>query len=776
MSSDQVAVSVAKGRGVGRPIDMMDARARVEGTIGFALNMTMPQMLHARLLRSPVAHARIRRLDVGVAEKMAGVVAVLTAADFARDGAPNRYFGPVLRDQPVLCGEKVRFAGDPVAAIAAETEEIAEAAMQAIEVDYEELPVVNTVEDALAPNAPLVHDRPPAPRPHSYSDIKLIGREGNICTRFQLRHGDTERAFAHAEVIVEGVYESPAAQHVPMEPHVVLATIECGKLTVISSTQGPYAVRDGLAEMFDVPASSVRVIVPPLGGGYGSKTYPKFEPVTAALAWKARRPVKLVLSREEEFLAVTKHAARIWMRTGATRDGLLVAREVRADFDAGAYADISPRLIKNGGYSCVGPYHIPNVHIDSYAIYTNRPPAGAYRGYGVSQAAWAYEQQMDELAEELGIDPVELRRRNLLREGQSFATGEVMRDVRWDTLLERSAAAIDWGGRTRAGTGQGRARGKGVAVILKSTITPSTSSAAVRLDADGSAQVLTSSVEMGQGAHTVLAQLAADALGIPVRAVNVTAPDTQYTPYDQTTSSSRTTRAMGGSVTAASRMVRAKLFDLAGELLEVAPEDLAVEDGRIRVRGVGDRELSISEVFVRTGTGSLQGDGAVITKGGLDPETGQGIASDHWHQGAAGAEVEVDLGTGKVYVTHLHVIAYAGRVINPKLARLQMHGSAIFGMSHALHEELIFDNGVLINPNLAEYPIMAMGDMPQRLEAELLEDPGEAEIHGLGETVLPPVIAAIGNAVRNATGHRVRRLPITPERVLEMVRADGPGN
>lgn len=758
---------VAAGATVGQPVDMVGARARVTGRVGFALDARVPDMTVARLLRSPLPHARIRAIDTSAATRIPGVVAVLTAADFDAPGAPGRHFGPVLRDQPVLCGQKVRFAGDPVAAVAAETEEAAEAALLAIEVDYEPLPLVDSVDKALAEDAPRVHDEAPRAGGRSYSDIKLVGREGNVCTAFHLRRGDIEAGFDEADMIFDDTYHSPAVQHVSMEPHVVLATFDdSGSLTVTSSTQSPHAVRDTLAEMFGLPTAKVRVIVPPLGGGYGGKTYAKFEPVTAALAWKAGRPVKLVLPRDEEFLSLTKHAARIRLRTGVTADGDIVAREVRVDFDAGAYTDISPRLIKNGGYSCVGPYRIPNVRVDSYAVYTNHPPAGAYRGYGVSQAAWAYEQQMDEMADALGIDPVEFRRRNLLETGDRFATGEPMRESHWAELLDRSASAIDYGRDRRVVVDEHRVRGKGVAVILKSTITPSTSHAALRLDADGSLQVLASSVEMGQGAHTVLAQLAAQPLGLPLGAVHVAQPDTRYTPYDQTTSSSRTTRAMGGALTSAAGVIRGKLLDLAADVLEVAPTDLVLDDGGVVVAGAPGTRISIPDLMWRTRTGSLSADGEVITSGGLDPETGQGVASDHWHQGAAGAEVEVDLGTGKVYVKHLHSIAYAGRVVNPKLARLQLHGSAVFGISHALHEELVYDEGVLTNPNLSEYAITAMGDMPERLEVEFLEDDGEGQIHGLGETTLPPVIAAIGNAVRAALGAPVHTLPITPERVL----------
>ncbi|MCW2642540.1 MAG: hypothetical protein JWP76_4846, partial [Dactylosporangium sp.] len=287
MNGENVAVKVAQGQSVGQSVDVFEARSRVDGSINFTLNLSVPNMTYAKLLRSTVPHARIVSVDVSAAEQMPGVVAVLTAADFDAPGAPSRHHGPVLRDQPVLCGEKVRFAGDPIVAVAAETEEIAAAALQLIEVEYEELPYVTTVDEALAEGAVLVHDRPPKPRDRSYADIKLLGREGNVCTKFQLRKGDVEEGFADADVIIENVYESPAVQHVPMEPHVVVASFEGKKLTVVSSTQAPFAVRDALAEMFGVPSSSVRVIVPPIGGGYGAKTYAKFEPITAALAWKA---------------------------------------------------------------------------------------------------------------------------------------------------------------------------------------------------------------------------------------------------------------------------------------------------------------------------------------------------------------------------------------------------------------------------------------------------------------------------------------------------------
>lgn len=765
------AVRVGPGSSIGTPIDMYEARSRVDGSINFALNAEVPGMVHAAILHSTVPHAEIVSVDVSAAEELEGVVAVLTAADFDVPGAPLRHFGPVINDQPVICGRKVRFAGDPVAAVVAETLEIAREAVGLIEVEYNELPVIASIDDALAADAVHVHDTPPRPRERSYSDIKLLGREGNVCTKFQVRKGDVDRAFAEADVIIEDVYHSPAVEHVTMEPHVVLATYAHGKLDVLTSSQAPFAVRDTLCEMFGLPSSKVRVTVPPIGGGYGGKTYAKFEPITAVLAWKCRRPVKLVLSREEEFSTTTKHAARIHMRSAVMNDGTIIGRDVVVHFNGGAYADISPRLIKNGGYSCVGPYRIPNVRIDSYALYTNQVPAGAYRGYGVSQAAWGYESQMDQIAAALDMDPVALRHKNLLRAGDEFATGEIMTEASYGELLDMAAEAVSWSDGVRTTVSPERVRAKGLAVVLKSTITPSTTHASVRLDADGSVQVLTSAIEMGQGAHTVLAQFAAQALEVDVNRINVATPDTAYTPYDQTTSSSRTTRAMGGAVTKAAHEVRDKLFERAAPLLGFTGDKLRLRHGRVEVIDVPEASLSIQEVFHETRTGSILGEGEVLTSGGLDPETGQGLASDHWHQGSAAVELEVDLGTGKVYLQHVYAAAHAGTVINPKLARLQMHGSIVFGIGHALYEELIFEDGLLTNPNLSDYAITTMGDMPHKLEIALLEDEGESTVHGLGETVLPPVIAAIGNAVANATGHRVRRLPITPERVIDAMEA-----
>jgi CO/xanthine dehydrogenase Mo-binding subunit len=468
------------------------------------------------------------------------------------------------------------------------------------------------------------------------------------------------------------------------------------------------------------------------------------------------------------------------------KDGTLAARQVTAHFNTGAYSDVGPVVARNGGSAMSGPYRIPHVWIDSFAVWTNLVPAGALRGFGVPQAVWAYESQMDMIAERLGLDPVEFRRQNLLRDDDLFATGEKLADMHFEELLDQAAASLQWtardarwsqGARATGKNGAAR-RGKGLALVIKATITPSTSAAAIKLNEDGSLNVLTSSVECGQGAKTVLAQIAAAAMQVPVERVSVSDPDTDLTPYDQQTSSSRTTFSMGGAVTKAADDLQRQLLDHAAELLEASVKDLALENGRVTVRGTPKRSLSYGEIALRSSQFNLIGRGAFTTRGGLDLETGQGIGSVHWHQGAIGCEVEVDVETGKVKVLHLSPRVFAGRVVNPRLCALQLEGCAIFGLGQGLFEEMSYgDNGQLINTNLGDYNIPSFEDIPQTVKSAMLEHAGSADIHGVGETLLPPVMAAIGNAVYNAVGARIRDLPLTAEKVLReldrLARAQG---
>lgn len=760
---------------LGQNIPMLDAEDRVTGKVAYVLNFELPGMLVGRILRSPLAHARLVRVDPSRAERLKGVGAVLTRADFGPGKKYDGVYGRVFRDQRVVAVDKVRFVGDPVAAVAAVSEDVAEDALGLIEVEYEELPAVFDVEEALKDDAPLIHDPRPQQQPVFAGLIQNLPGGSNLCSHFKLRRGDVEHGFRESDLIFEDVFRSPAVQHVPLEPHVTVAHVSGGKLAIWSSTQMPHAIRAQMAELFRLPLSSVRVITPPLGGGFGSKGSLRLEPIAAFLALKANRPVKVTLRREEEFVTVCKHPATIHLKTGVKRDGTLVARQVTAYFNTGAYTDIGPVVARNAGSAMSGPYRIPHVKIDSMTVWTNQVPAGALRGFGVPQAVWAYETQMDMIAERLGMDPVALRRKNILRDGDLFATGEKLEGVYYEALLDRAAASVNWNPSDawwlrKGGNGRGKGsirRGKGIALVIKATITPSTSSAALKLNEDGSVNVLISSVELGQGAKTVLAQIAAEATEVPLGAVSVSDPDTDVTPYDQQTSSSRTTFSMGNAVMRAAEDLKRQLREHAAGLLEVSVDDLQTREGRVEVRGSPDRALRYGDIVVRSGQGSLIGRGVFTTHGGLDLETGQGIGSVHWHQGAIACEVEVDLESGKVRVLALNPSVFAGRVVNPRLCELQLEGSAFFGLGQALFEEMIYDeSGHVLNRNLGDYTIPSFEDIPVSLKAGLLESEGVHDIHGVGETLLPPVMAAIGNAVCNAAGVRIKDLPITAEKLL----------
>jgi CO/xanthine dehydrogenase Mo-binding subunit len=764
---------------VGQTLPMLDAQERVSGRINYVLNVELPGMLSGKILRSPFPHARVVQVEVSRAQQLAGVGAVLTRNDFDATAGFNGKYGRVFRDQTVVAFDKVRFVGDPVAAVAAANEEIAAEALSLIEVEYEELPAVFDEEEALKPGAPLVHDPRPEQQPVFSRLIQDLPAGSNLCSHFKLRRGDVEQGFREADFVFEDVFRSPAAQHVPLEPHVTIAEFFQGKLTIWTSTQMPHAIRAQMAELFNLPQARVRVIVETLGGGFGSKGSLRLEPITSFLALKADRPVKIVLRREEEFVTVCKHPATIRIKTGVMKDGTLVARQVRANFNTGAYSDIGPVVARNGGSAMSGPYKIPHVRIDSCAVWTNVVPAGALRGFGVPQAVWAYESQMDLIAERLALDPVEFRRQNLLRDGDFFATGERLADLHYDELLNQVAADLQWTASDSRWLNRNRPlqrkdtirRGKGLALVIKATITPSTSAAALKLNEDGSLNVLTSSVELGQGAKTVLAQIAADALQVPIARVSVSDPDTELTPYDQQTSSSRTTFSMGGAIGKAAADLKRQLFDHAAELLEASATDLVLEEGRVAVRGTPGRSLGYGEIAMRSNQGNLIGRGAFSTRGGLDLETGQGIGSVHWHQGAIGCEVEVDVETGKVRVLRLSPCVFAGRVVNPRLCELQLDGCAIFGLGQALFEEMAYDDrGQLLNANLGDYNVPSFEDIPKELYPRALEHVDSDELHGIGETLLPPVMAAIGNAVYNAVGARIRDLPLTPEKILREIR------
>ncbi len=678
---------------------------RLSGTQRYSLHAERPGMLHAAFVRSPHPHARVDRVDASALPE--DCVALLPG-----DVADLRPYGCQLRDQRVLA-DVARHVGDIVAAVAAPTRAAAKAAARAIEVEYTELPAVFDAVEAVAPGAPLLH----ATAAESAGEAVSIGVRPlagtNVCHRFRIRHGDVAAGFAAADVVVQREFRTPSAAHAAMEPHAALAEWEDGRLTLTTGTQTPFNLRADVAVAFGMAEEDVRVIAPPMGGSFGAKTFVRLEALVAALARKAGRPVKATLDRTEEFLCLNRHPATMRVRLGATRDGTLVAKELDCWVDTGAYADCGPGVATKLGYAGVGPYRIPHVRVDALAVYTNLPPNGAYRGYGAMQSVWASERTMDALAAELDMSPLELRRMNLLRDGDAFATGEVMHDVHFEECLDAAAEAVGYADDPR---------GAGLCVLLKGMQTPSRAAISVERTPVGYV-VRSASCEMGQGVRESIRLMAAEQLGCEPGQVELPDPDTDTSPYDTRTTSSRSTHMMGRALAEAVRDLRAN--------------------------------------------GGERGYGEVRNEGGLDPDTGQGVASTHWHQGAAAARVGVDEETGRIAVEHVHGVAYAGRVVDPEGAQLQNEGSMIMGLGTALFEAIDFADGQVANANLSDYNLPSAGDLPTRFTHELIEREG-AEAHGLGETLLPPVPAAIGNAL-HSLGVDLHELPMTPERVLEAV-------
>jgi CO/xanthine dehydrogenase Mo-binding subunit len=509
------------GSQIGRSLPRIEARAKVTGRAEYIHNLRLPGMLWAKIARSTVPHGRIRHIDTSAAQATPGVHSVVTGEDILRV-IPDPYFGPAFHDQPILALGKVRFAGEPVAVVLAEDPKIAEAAAQEISIDYEELlAVLDEVETLTATT--FVHE---ALKPAGmFADLKhLAGKRGtNIALDYHLRRGDIDKAFAEADHVFEHVFRTPQQMHTPLEPHCAIADATPARVTVHSSTQTPSSVRVEIARLLGLPENRVRVRTAFLGGGFGAKVYVKLEALAVALSLLARRPVKVALTMEEQFFTISKHGSTFRIKSAVTKDGRITARYCEVIYNGGAYADIGPRVAQKSGFSAAGPYDIANVSIDSYETYTNRPTAGALRGFGMPQLVWAYESHTDLVARELGLDPVEFRRKNLLKDGLAQATGTVLKDTATAAVLDRVVQRIGWGQQFDRGSGSLR-RGRGVAIGLKASISPTTSVATIAVAADGSATLYCSTVDMGQGSTTALAQIAAEALGIEAGAVRVVAP------------------------------------------------------------------------------------------------------------------------------------------------------------------------------------------------------------------------------------------------------------
>ncbi|MSP38734.1 MAG: xanthine dehydrogenase family protein molybdopterin-binding subunit [Deltaproteobacteria bacterium] len=758
---------------VGQSVFRKDAHQKVTGQVLHVGNIEMPGMLHVAVLRSPYAHARITRIEKSRAEKVPGVAVVLTGAEVAKMPGVDPHFGPAFRDQPILCVEKVCYIGDPVVAVAAVDRRTAEDALQLVEVDYEPLPTVLDVLDAAKPDSPLVHE---THRPaKAFADLAHVkaGQKSNICYQFKLRSGDVDKAFAEADRVFEDTFSSPPAQHMPMEPHVTLVYLDEGqRINIWTASQTPSYVRTEISNTFGIPMNRIRVRIPYLGGGYGAKLYAKLEPLVTALALITRKPVQYALTREEEFLTITKHKVIAKIKT-SIKNGEITGRKCEVYWDTGAYAEIGPRIVHKSGYTSAGPYRIPNVWIDSYCIYTNRVPAGAFRGFGVPQVIWAYDSQTDMIARALGADPLEFRMRYALNEGEAFATGTPVKSFGVKQALQEAADAVGIS-QPSVSPSKTKLRGKGIACGVKAVLTPSISGAIVMMNADGSVNVLSSTVEMGQGSETMMGQIVAEELGVSFDQVHIVQPDTDITPYDTITAGSRSTYHMGNAVRMAAGKVKAVLCEAVGKKLEVDPEDLVMQNNRVHVLGNEERGMSIGDAFlVKFGSAGTTITGEAICQpeaAPMDPETGQSEkCTEFWFPSATSVEVEVDTETGKIRLLQFYSVGDTGTAINPRHCEQQLLGSAITHLGLTLFEEMIFDEGQLVNGSLLDYQIASFKDLPDSFRPIIVQVPHETGpfgAKGVGETGTLTVSAAIANAIDDATGVRIRDLPITPERVL----------
>ncbi len=718
-------------------------------------------MLHGKVLRAAVPHARIVSIEVSAAEAMPGVVTVLLGSEL---GGFDPYWGHAIKDRPILATERVRFQGEPVAAVAAEDEATAEAALHEIVVSYEELPVVGTIAEAIADDAPLVHEG--ESRPGLFHGLgELPDREGNVCYRYRLDAGSVELAEAEAELTVEGEYEFPAVYQYAMETHTVVADFAGDELTLWASCQHPFLVRAELADLFKLPLGRVRVIVPYLGGGFGSKSYTKMEPITAALSWKAARPVRIQNRVDESMVTTRRHGMRCRMRTTATGDGKLVSRSVRLWLDTGAYADNGPRVCATAGDAAPGPYGWEAVHVDANCVYSNTSPAGSYRAFGAAHLQWIGELQVDELARRAGIDPLEIRRRNLLRPGQPVRPDGSGKPLDADLVgdVEKAAAAVGWGEPKREWTGRGLAVG-----LLAAGAHP-VSHASVRMEADGGVEVHVGTTEMGQGARTVMAQIAAQELALDVGGVTVQGADTRFTPYDRSTGASRSTTLAGLAVQRAAADLRERLLETAAATWGTERSGLEVVDGVVRgpAHEATYAEL-IAERFGFTG-------GELVGEGEVRPEQGSGSYAEgpvFWEICIAAAEVGVDPETGRVSVDQMATIADVGKAINPLLVERQDEGAVLQGIGNALFEEMVFEGGVLTNDTLLDYRVPRIEDMPARMKGIIVENgdgPGPYGAKGCGEGAQAATPAAIATALADA-GVPMNELPFTPERVWRRIQ------
>jgi len=760
---------------VGHSVDKLDGLALATGREKFVADEVPQGTLHVRILESPYAHARIASIDAAKALAIPGVRAVLTHRDVPR--IPHTTAGQGFPEpspyDTFMLDNKVRFVGDRVAVVAADTREAAQAALDAIKVEYHQLEPVLDARDALRPGAPVIHDEPEA---HVIIPIPYEPQR-NVAAKVHAEVGDAAKAFETADVVVQGEFETHYGQHCPIEPHVTLAHVDArGRIVIRTSTQVPFHVRRIVAERLNLPVSKIRVIKPRIGGGFGAKQEVLLEDVCAALALKTGRPVLLEYTRAQEFVSArTRHPQILQVKAGAKKDGTLTAYSLKIIMNTGAYGSHALTVICNSGSKTLPLYRWENIHFSGDTVYTNLPVGGAYRGYGATQAYFPLECLMDELAEKLGMDPIELRRRNHIQVGQTSpifkALGEGKEGVEQtidscglDRCIELGAAEIGWAekrGKGRTADGPIK-RGVGMACLMQGSSIPEIDMGAayIKMNEDGRFNLLLGATDLGTGSDTILAQVAAEVLGCHAADILVYSSDTDFTPFDVGAYASSTTYLTGQAVIKAAKQARDQVLEVASKLLSTPADSIVLEgaecrspDGRkVTFADVGRHSLYIAAQF------QIQGVGSHITRKSPPP------FSAHF------AEVEVDTETGFVRVLKYVAAVDCGTAINPKLAEGQTDGAVLNGISYALTEEYLFDRrGKLLNDSFNHYKIFTTADLPElkTILVPTYEPTGPYGAKSVSEIGINGPIPAIANAIFDAVGVRLTRSPFTPERVLK---------
>jgi CO/xanthine dehydrogenase Mo-binding subunit len=757
---------------VGASAQKIDGLEKAVGSSRYTTDLTLPRMLVGRALGSIYPNALIKRIDTSRAEAVPGVKAIITA-----DDAPATLEGHLISDFGAIARGQVRFSGEPVAAVAAVDEDAALEALELIEVDYEPLPAVFDAEEALRDGAPLVH-----PEWESYASAAGMIRGGNLCGRGRIILGDVEKAFDQADFVLEQTFETQIQHQAYLEPIAALVDYDVsGRYTFWMSTKAIYGLQSKIAQLLELPLTSVRCIAPPVGGSFGGKHDITLEVIAALLARKAGRPVKFALTRHEEFtITRPRHGSKITIKSGVTSDGRILGRSVRMLFDTGAYSGTGPGVMSRAATYATGPYAIDNVYVEGLCVYTNKIPAGAFRGYGAPQAHFAFEPHTDALAEKLGMDPLEFRLKNAVGEGSVIAMGERIKSNALADCLKQVADKIGW---QQGPTGPNRAIG--ISSVWKGSGLM-TSAAEVRLLKDGSFALEIGAVDVGQGSNTALCQIAAQALGVSLSKVRISQADTDSSPYDWGSASSRVTSTGGLAVQRAALDAREKILQAAAPLLEAAPSDLEIDDDWICVQGAPNRRIPLGAIggISHFRTGAILGYGTAEVQLHLEQvATLEGLSGiDHQNLtfGAVAAEVEVDPATGEVRPLRIVAASDIGKAINPQLVEAQIEGCVMQGVGYALSEEQVVEDGIVRNTLLNDY-LVPMSTTAPTVESIIVEghdmsaQSGPFGAKGVGEHALLGVAPAIANAVYAATGVRVQQIPLTAERVLNALREQKTG-